>query len=125
MMKKFLLLTFLFTAFKASAQTSVPGQYADKYVGRVISAYGYVYKIDRDPKTKTFAIYFGSKYLEKGVILKMTNDSKLDVGTGFKDMPGHFITVTGKVIKEKGKIYIDGDDPATNIYFAHQPIALN
>ena len=118
-MKKILLIALLFIAFKASAQNpgTISAQFADKYVGQVMSAFGYVYKTTYDTHTRTMLIEFGSKSLEKGLTLKLTNDEKLQANNiNFQDLKGRFITVTGKITKNsKGDIIIDGDDPKTSI----------
>jgi hypothetical protein len=127
-MKRILAIALLFIAFKASAQypASIPGQFADKYVGNRISAFGDIYKTEYDARTHTMFIDFGSKYLEKGVILKLTNDSKLEANNiDFKDLKGRFITVTGKLTRDKeGRICMDGDDPKTSITI-QQSLAYN
>jgi len=124
-MKKIFILILLFAAFKASAQNVIAGQDAPKYVGQKVSAYGYVYKVDREAATKTWIITFGSKYLGKGVVLRLKDESKLQPASTFQDVNGRFISVTGKVSKEKGKIFIDGDDPNTMVAVKQQSLAVN
>lgn len=124
-MKKIFIIALLFVAFRASSQNIIPGQEASKYVGQKVSAYGYVYKIEREPKSKTWVITFGSKYLSKGVVLKLSDESKLQPSSTFQDVNGHFISVTGKVIKEKGKVFINGDDPSTLVSVKQQSLAVN
>jgi len=115
-MKRYLFIALLFLAFKASAQNTIPGQEASKYIGQKVSAFGYIYKIERDPASHMLSITFGSKYLMKGVILKLRDQSKLDLDNSPGKLNGCFITVTGKVTRDnKGKPVINGDDPATSI----------
>lgn len=118
-MKKIIFIVLLFIMSGAAAQNSgiISGQFADKYVGQAMSVFGYVYKISYDRHTRTMFVEFGSKSLEKGVILKLTSDDKLQANnTSFVDLKGRFITVTGKILKNsKGEACIDGDDPKTSI----------
>jgi hypothetical protein len=118
-MKKILFIALLFMAHRASAQNpgTISGQFADKYVGQIMSVFGYVYKTTYNKSSHTMYIEFGSKSLEKGVILNLSNDDKLQANnTSFQDLKGRFITVTGKIYKNgKTDICIDGDDPKTSI----------
>jgi hypothetical protein len=124
-MKGILIIAFLFIAFGVAAQTAVPGEYANKFVDKVVSAYGYVYKVSRVPGSKATLVSFGSKFLSKGVILKLTTDYKLEPWNSFQNLNGKFITVTGKIIRDdKGKIIINGDDPATTIN-VRETLAVN
>ncbi|MGZ3749850.1 MAG: hypothetical protein ACXVIY_00795 [Mucilaginibacter sp.] len=127
-MKKIIFIALLFIAFKASAQNpgTISGQFADKYVGQTMSVFGYVYKISYDKPTRTMFAEFGSKSLAKGVILRLTSDEKLQANNiNFQDLRGHFITVTGKIIKNaKGEICIDGDDRKTSV-IVQQSYAIN
>jgi hypothetical protein len=125
-MKKYFILLLLSAALKVSAQSSVPAEYAYAYVGKVVSVYGFVYKMERDPKTQITNIYFGSKTLEKGAVLKLTKDYNLQFGATFQSLPNRFITVTGKVIRDKkGVAIINGDDPATSVSIRESPLASN
>jgi len=127
-MKKILAIALLLTAFRASAQqpVSIAGEFADKFIGNVMSAYGYVYKLSYDNRTHAMLIDFGSRNLKKGITLKLTNDSKLQANNvNFQDLKGHFITVTGKLYKNKnGYVCIDGDNPKTSIDI-QQSLAFN
>ncbi|MBS1532929.1 MAG: hypothetical protein JSU01_21700 [Bacteroidetes bacterium] len=127
-MKRIFAITLLLVAFRASAQqpVSISAQFADKFAGNVMSVYGYAYKLSYDNRTHTMLIEFGSKNLEKGITLKLTNDSKLQANNvSFQDLKGHFMTVTGKLYKNKnGKVCIDGDDPKTSINI-QQSLAYN
>lgn|GEM_PF-3405509 len=127
-MKKIFVIALLFIAFKASAQrpASVSGEFAEKFVGKTMSAYGYVYKLDYDTRTHTMLIEFGSKNMEKGVVLKLTNDSKLQANNvEFQDLKGRFITVTGNIYKNRnGRVCMDGDDEKTSINI-QQSLAYN
>jgi hypothetical protein len=118
-MKKNLLVVLLFIGFRAAAQNpgTISGQFADKYVGQVMSVFGYVYKTVYDRRTRTMFVEFGSKSLGKGVILKLSSDDKLQANNiNFQDLKGHFITVTGKILKTiHGEISIDGDSNKTSI----------
>jgi len=127
-MKRIIFIALLFIGFRASAQNpgTISGQFADKYVGQVMSVFGYVYKISYDKRTHTMFIDFGSKSLQKGVTLKLTSDDKLQANNiNFQDLKGHFITVTGKIMKNsKGEINIDGDDNKTSV-IVQQSFAIN
>src|SRR3569833_44487 len=127
-MKKIFMMALLFVAFKASAQrpASVSGEFAEKFVGKTMSAYGYVYKTSYDNRTHTMLIDFGSKNMEKGITLRLTNDSKLQANNvDFQDLKGRFITVTGRIDKDKkGQVCMDGDDPKTSINI-QQSLAYN
>lgn len=124
-MKKMIIavLAFIFIAFKASAQSPVPAQEADKFIGQVMSTYGYVLKTEKIGRTRY--IVFGSKYDNKGIMLKLTDEMKLEPDANFDDLKGRFITVTGAIIKDKkGRTLIDGDDPSTSIMIK-QSLAIN
>jgi hypothetical protein len=127
-MKKFLLIALLFIAFKAFAQNpvTISAQFAEKYVGQVMSVFGNVYKTTYDKRTHTMLVEFGSKSLEKGLTLTLTSDEKLQANNiNFEELKGRFITVKGKIIKNsKGEISIDGDDPKTSISI-QQSFAIN
>ena len=70
-------------------------------------------------------ITYGSKYDQKGIILKLNDEMKLEPESNFQDLKGRFITVTGLIKKDsKGKAMIDGDDPSTSI-LVKQSLATN
>jgi hypothetical protein len=127
-MKSIFVIALLLIVMKASAQqpVSISGEFADKFVGNVMSAYGYVYKLSYDKYTHAMLIDFGSKNLKKGVTLKLTGDSKLQANNvNFRDLKGHFITVTGMLYKNKnGYTCTNGDDPKTRINI-QQTLAYN
>lgn len=127
-MKRIFIIALLFIAFRAAAQNpaSVSGEFAEKFTGKFMSTYGYVYKLNYDTRSHTMLIEFGSKNLEKGVVLKLTSDSKLQANNvNFQDLKGHFITVTGMLYKNKnGRTCIDGDDSKTSINI-QQSLAYN
>jgi hypothetical protein len=110
---------FVLTSYCASAQSTISAEDGDKYAGKVVSAFGYVFDLRRDPKTQTMYISFGGRSVLKGIILKLNDELKLGGDIQFKDLSGRFITVTGKIYMLKGKAYINGDDPETKI-FVHQ-----
>jgi hypothetical protein len=127
-MKKIFLATLLFIAFKSPAQNPgiISGQFAEKYVGQVMSVFGNVYKTSYDARTHTMFVDFGSKSLAKGVVLTLVSDEKLQANnTRFRDLKGRFITVTGKILRNaKGEISINGDDLKTSISI-QQSFAIN
>ncbi len=122
-MKRLIIVALLFVAFRASAQSPVPAQDADKFVGQVMATYGYVIKSAKEGRT--MYITYGSKYDQKGIVLKLSDEMKLEPESNFQDLKGRFITVTGMIKKDsKGKVLIDGDDPSTSI-FVKQSLATN
>lgn len=122
-MKKLIIAAFLFVAFKASAQSPVPAQDADKFVGQVMATYGYVLKATKEGRT--MYITYGSKYDQKGIVVKLSDEMKLEPESNYQDLKGRFITVTGLIKKDnKGKAMIDGDDPSTSI-LVKQSLATN
>ena len=122
-MKRLILAALIFIAFKAAAQSPVPAQEADKFVGQTMSAYGYVLKMVKDGRS-TY-ILFGSKYDLKGITLKLTDEMKLEPEANFEDLKGRFITVTGAIIKDKkGRTIVDGDNPNTSI-MVKQELVIN
>lgn len=122
-MKRLIIAALLLVTFKASAQSPVPAQDADKFVGQVMSTYGYVLKASKEGRA--MYITYGSKYDQKGIVLKLSDEMKLEPESNFQDLKGRFITVTGMIKKDnKGKVLIDGDDPSTSI-FVKQSLATN
>jgi hypothetical protein len=122
-MKRLIIAALLFVTFKASAQSPVPAQDADKFVGQVMATYGYVLKAIKEGRT--MYITYGSKYDQKGIILKLSDEMKLEPESNFQDLKGRFITVTGMIKRDsKDKVFIDGDNPSTSI-LVKQSLATN
>lgn len=123
-MKKYLVIAaFLFIAFKASAQSPVPAQEADKFVGQVMATYGYVIKTEKEGRV--MYITYGSKYDNRGIMLRLTDEMKLEPESNYQELKGRFITVTGKIERDKkGRVLIDGDNPSTSI-MVKQTLAIN
>lgn len=123
-MKKFYVVAaFLFITFKASAQSPVPAQEAEKFIGQEMATYGYVIRTEKEGRT--MYITYGSKYDNRGMVLKLTDEMKLEPESNYSELKGRFITVTGKITKDKkGRTLIDGDDPETSI-MVKQSLATN
>ncbi|WP_183574781.1 hypothetical protein HDF18_00475 [Mucilaginibacter sp. X5P1] len=119
-MPKYLtILLFLFAGLskEASAQVNIWSVDAAKYVGKTVSFDEYANKVNYNSATKTCLIMLADPDVAKSptITVIIHNINKGKHLRWLQDLEGYTITITGKLLRDKGGFVINGNDVHTKI----------
>ena len=111
------IILFLGLCNYSSAQTEIWSAEAAKYVGKIVKFDESVFSVDYNPRSKTCSINMADPDVANSpTIVVVVHDVRTTKRVNwFKALEIQTITVTGRLLRDKNRFVIDGNDPHTRV----------